>query len=321
MKNKLLISYILLLALGTSYGNTFVIKTEKKKKESILKKIASSITFDYFVQYMGPSLNQDAYQEGATYNRFKGGRDGNSGARLDTTGSTQIFQSFRLGYKLPKNMILSYNITYQDEVHENIDFEFTNGNKGKRSYGRSFNNHRVALWTPSLFNNRSINLSLTSFYERPTTQGSQDENRQFGLGLQPVLAIKSSIPGLYHGFRASYERNFFENDETESFPQWCIQSGNCQGISKTKKQVALMSVGAYLNYSINDVIGFISNIELDWTQIGEDRDLSNNLDNVGNIGLNFRASKNISFGTGVNFSLEDPSAEKSALFGNMSISL
>jgi hypothetical protein len=320
IKTKLIVTFLLFNSLSAA---ATVNKLQRSEKSSLLKKTLSSFVFNYFVQYNGPSLDP-SYQEGATYNRFDGGRDLNDGSRYDTTGSTQIFQSFRLGYKLPKNMILSYGITYQDNVNKDINYKYSDGSSSPtpRNYGRSFNNHRIALWTPSLYDSQFINFSLSSFYELPTTVASQEEDRLYGLGLQPTLVIKSNIAGLNHGFRASFERNFFKDDERTSDQQWCQKPGfTCDGVDQNKKTVSLITLASYLNYRFTDKLEFTSSVEFDWAEVGTDRDLGNNLDNVGNIGINIYAARNLSFGVGLIFSLDDLSTNKTAQILNMNISI
>jgi len=153
--------FISILTANSAYAQLKSSLTYSPKKLEI--KNTTNFRFNYFAQYTGPSLSGD-YQSGATYNRFDGGRS-TTGKRYDTTGSEQLFQSFKLGYQLPKNMIISYGITYQDNLKKGIKY---NEGASERNYGRSFNNHRISLWIPNILSGSKASLSTNIFFERPT---------------------------------------------------------------------------------------------------------------------------------------------------------
>jgi len=301
---------------------------QKKEKPSLLKETISKFVFNYYVQYIGPSLS-DRYQEGATYNRFNGGTD-TKGERLDATGSTQVFQSFKLGYKLPKNLILSYGLTYQDNLNEDVSYRFNGGGQGVRPYGRSFNNHRVSLWIPGVYSNNSVSLSLNTFIERPTSESSIDSEMHYGLGLQPSLTIYSKVPGLFHGITAGIQRDYYKENETKAFhPNWCKQPGfTCNGVDKipgTKRTTLFAVVGGYVNYMVGDKTTLKSSIEFDWSQTGNDvkstEKFGSNLDDVGNLSVAYRIMQQVTVAAGVNFALEEASVDKTSIFGSLDITL
>jgi hypothetical protein len=301
---------------------------QPKEKPSLLKETISKFVFNYYVQYIGPSLS-DRYQEGATYNRFNGGTDTN-GERLDATGSTQVFQSFKLGYKLPKNLILSYGLTYQDNLNEDVSYRFNGGGQGVRPYGRSFNNHRVSLWIPGVYSNNSASLSINTFVERPTTEGSINSDMRYGLGIQPTLTIYSKVPGLFHGINASVQRDYYKENETSAVhPDWCKQPGfTCNGVDKipgAKRTTLFATVGGYLQYMVADKTTLKSSIEFDWSQAGDDvkstERFGNNLDDVGSLSVAYRIMRQVAVEAGVNFALEDASVDKTSIFGSLDITL
>ncbi len=329
LKMTFLFAVLFSLSLSANVNISLLNSTvEKDESFSTLKKVASNFSFNYFVQYVGRSLS-NKYQDGATYNRFDGGTTDN-GERLDATGSTQVFQSFKLGYRLPRNMVLSYGLTYQDNLNENINFKFNGGGQGQRQYGRSFNNHRVSLWIPSVYTNNSISLSFNTFVERPTTEGSQNAEMQYGLGIQPSLTIFSSVPGLFHGIRASVQRDYYNKNETSAFhPDWCKEPGfTCEGVDKIpgiKRTTLFAAIGGYLNYMITDNTTLKSSIEFDWSQTGDDVNsldrFSNNLDDVASLSVAYNIMKQITVESGVNFAVENVSIDKTAIFGSLNISI
>lgn len=304
--------------------------TYKAKKKSAVEKVLSQFSFNYFTQYSGPSLS-DSYSGGATYNRFDGGTS-DDGKRYDTTGSTQLYQSFTLGYKLPKNMLISYGVTYQDNLNKDVEFQSAYGDTYTRDNGRSFNNHRIALWMPSIVTGSKASLSSSLFYEIPTTDGAKDTDMKYGVGIQPTLAIFSNIRGLQHGLTASFEKYVYPDNEftTSTMPSWCSEPGyTCDGvlpnINTTKRQGTKVNLGGYLNYSISDKVILKSSVEFDYDQTGDDvgslKTFGNNMDNIGNLGASYSVRRGVTVSGGVNFSLEEASAKKSALFGSLNLSI
>ena len=49
-------------------------RIETKPSKPAFRKYTEKLSFNYFAQFLGPSLSSD-YQPGATYNRFKTGQD------------------------------------------------------------------------------------------------------------------------------------------------------------------------------------------------------------------------------------------------------
>ena len=324
------------------------------QKTSTIERVLKNFTFNYFAQYTGRSLSEN-YQTGATYNRFAGGTS-EDGQRLDTTSSTQIFHSLSLGFKLPKNMVLSYGISYQDNLNKNVEYTLLDGSKDSRRYGRSFNNHRVSLWIPQIIQGNKASLSSSVFYERPTYKVTRnmyetakdqetftrviaesnteyDMNYQYGLGVQPTVSVYSSIAGLYHGFTASYERYFYPdyNATRSKTALWCeiwkdcIKSASTTTSSTYNLQGTMANVGAYLNYALTNRMMLKSSVQFDWNQVGDQvgsvSQWGNGLDNVGNLGASYFVKNGFFLEAGVNFALEDASIDKTAVFGSLSLSI
>lgn len=325
-------------------------------KKSSTEKVLSNFGFNYFTKYTGRSLSDD-YANGATYNRFDGGTSEN-GKKYDATGSTQIYQSFTLKYNLPKNMQVSYGVTYQDNLTKNVEYKQLGGNSAERSNGRSFNNHRISLWMPRIIQGSKASLSSSLYYELPTNKVTRtgdtnniygsapgeiidskaeeyDMEFQYGIGIQPTLSIHSNIPGLHHGLTASYERYVYP-DYTKSItevPYWCRKIGkSCNRSEVTNKeynynlQGAKANIGAYMNYAVAGTkLTLKSSVEFDWDQVGKQVGTTdkwgNNMDNIGNLGTSYSIKSGVNLEAGVNFSLEEASLEKTSVFGSLSLSI
>ncbi len=322
------------------------------KKKSGFKKVLSNFKLSYYAMYTGASLGGD-YKSGSTYNRFDGGTS-QDGKRYDATGSTQLYQSFKVGYKLPKNMAVSYGVTFQRNLTDDVEYEQVGGNKATRDNGTSYNNHRISLWVPSVLTGKRASLSFNFFYELPTEKSTNTINEsaystkqlnqviaqdstevdmeyKYGIGIQPTLAIYSNVKGLFHGFRASYERYVFPEyvKEYEKLPFWCQRANNCNGIQKDKytyqAQGTKMSFGAYANYLLTDKLTLKSSVEFDWDQVGDQvgtlNEWGNNMDNIGNLSTAYKVNKYMGVEAGVNFSLEEAGLDKTAIFGSLSLSI
>jgi len=76
---------------------------------------------------------------------------------------------------------------------------------------------------------------------------------------------------------------------------------------------------------INDLITFKSSVQFDWNQVGDQvgtlNEFGNNLDNIGNLGLSFSLNKNMTFASGVNFSLEEASLNRTAIISSLNITI
>ncbi len=285
-------------------------------KELLRDAVPSNITFNYYAKYLGPGVSGNL-QQGATYNRFSTGQSWD-GSEQDFRSSEQIYQSFRLGYKLPRDMIVSYGVTYQDNIRKGIQSD-----DGERSYGRSFNNHRVALWVPNIYDNGSVYLGSSFFTELPTTQSSRDKDMQYGLGIQPTLGFYSGVAGLSYGVGASLERVFYPDNEF--MPSWCKQPGySCKGVMTTKRQVLTASITPFMNYSLNDQWTLSSTLSFDWDQDGdqaETLEFGNNMNDAWTVGASYLVLENLNISAGIEGSLTVPHIDRTAMFASMGISI
>lgn len=313
----------------------------ESKTSTFLKKFRKATTnvkFNYFAQYTGRSLSNN-YQDGATYNRFGGGRSP-EGKRRDATGSTELFQAISFGYKFKNNMVLSYGMTFQDNLTDNVQFEGDYGQTLTRSNGRSFNNNRINLWIPGIYSNKNVALTATVFYELPTTHFAKEAEMEYGYGIQPTLTIFSSTPGLFHGITASYERFVYSDYEFYTYrtgnvnpdgTPWINPDGSpmapiqIRNPNPVKRRGMIGLLGGYLNYVLSDSFTLKTSIQFDYdqqgNQVGTLNEFGNNLDNIGNIGLGYNVAKGVNLQGGVTFAIEEPEIDKTAIFGSLNLSL
>lgn len=296
-----------------------------ERPEDKFKQAFSNFTFNYFVKYLGPSLSPDM-QDGSTFNRFKTGQDW-KGDDTDFTGSEQTFQSFKLGYRLPKGMIVGYGVTFQDDLNEGIQYTSTNldGSKNTqiREDGRSYNNHRVSLWIPGVYSNNVFFTGTTVYYELPTTDISKQNEMLYGFGVQPSLGFYSNTPGLFYGIRGSLERDVYKDHQY--LPDWCKKSGStCAGVAPTKHQTVRASVSPYLNYQLTDKVLLKSGLTFDWDQDGDQAgtvEFNKNMDDIGNIGAMYLFNNNLNVAAGVEASITNPDIDRTAVYGSLGINI
>lgn len=321
---KFLIVLSLLLS-GTSFAqvnndNLDISNSITSQFSPKLKKLRDIVSFSYGVQYLGPSLS-DNYQDGATYNRFNTGQDW-QGVDTDPTGSNQIYHSFSLGFQVHKRLKLSYSMTFQEELNNNIKYNIYNKDgsvwaQDTRETGVSHNNHRINAFFNNIYGNSYIFLMTNVFYEIPTTKGSRDSDMLYGLGIQPVVIIYSKIPGLYHGVRGSIERDYYKRQE---------YTYDCGGFECTQvNQTLRASLTGYIGYNTSDRTNWNLELKFDWDQDGDQVDsgveFNPNMDDVVEIGPNYTFSKNVFGKLRLQYAINDPKPENSAFIGSLTLSI
>lgn len=326
MRKKLFSSLLLVYALSVMANNESIeldVTTNSKVRSKISKRDwRDSITFSYGLQYLGPSLGH-SYQNGATYNRFNTGQDFKNDD-LDPTGSYQIYQSFALGYKLSKAWKLTWSYTFQENLRDNIRYKVFNKDGSifavnKRVSGVSYNNQRINFFSNNLFSNNYFFVMSNFFYEMPTTDISRDNDMLYGLGLQPMIGIYSRIPYIYHGIKASIQRDYYRRQE---FSYHC---GNMTCL--TKQQTLRTNITAYIGYNVTDKLLFQSDFIFDWDKDGNEAEWSQlhhfnrNMDDVLEFGPRYYPGNNMSFGAALQYSLNKLSSDASALLFNFGVYL
>ena len=185
-------------------------------EQTTLEKVRENILFNYYVQLLGPSLSSD-YQNGATFNRFETGQD-YKGDNQDYIASQQLYQSFKLGYKIAPLWVLSYSLTFQEDLNKNIRYRLYNKDgtvwkEDTRAQGTSYNNQQVSLFRSNIITNATYFISSSFLVEIPTTKSSIDSKMQYGLAIAPTLGFYSSNPRLAYGIGSYLQRDFYKKNE------------------------------------------------------------------------------------------------------------
>lgn len=284
------------------------------------KQLTQLISFNYYAKYLGPSLS-GSMPQGSTYNRFSTGQDWKDD-KGDHTNSHQIFHALSVGIKLPRYMALQYQMSFQDNLNDNIPYQSKNFDGTYSTYtrekGRSQNNDRISLWVPNIHSNNHFFISSSFFYEMPSSEGSQESQLQYGVGIQPTLGFYSPISWLYYGVSASLER--YQYPDNQFVPVWCRVDCH-KNSNQVRRQKAIYSLSPYMGVIINDKLSLRSSLVFDWDQYGDSNRLRENLDDIFSLGLNYSLHSKLSVGAGIEGSLETPSPGKSALFANLLISI
>jgi hypothetical protein len=139
----------------------------------------------------------------------------------------------------------------------------------------------------------------------------------YGLGIQPVIGIYSKVTGLYHGIKASLERDYYKRQE---------YTYNCGGYTcSTSNQTLRASVTGYIGYNVSDKVNWNAELTYDWDQDGDQVDnhiiYNNNMDNILEVGPNYRVNNNLTIGGRFQQAINRPSIEKSAILGKLNLSI
>lgn len=290
-------------------------------KKPTFRKYTERLNFNYFAQYLGPSLSSD-YQTGATYNRFKTGQD-YKGDQLDATASHQMFHSITLGYQLAKDYNLSFGYTFQDDLNSDIKYRSKNEDGSYSEFirlkGVSDNNKRMNLFVSNIYSNKYFTINANNFFEFASTFNSEGNDMDYGLGFQPSINFNTGIRGFYTGVTSSIQRNYFKQQE---FFQKC---GDADCKYPTRYQTLLAEVGAYANYSLSDYIMLRSSIAFDWDQRGNQvetfSEFNKNMDDVGRIGIDVNIDYGVTAGTFLEFALENAALDRSAIGATLNVNL
>jgi hypothetical protein len=281
-------------------------------------KVGEALSFNYHVQYNGPSLDESNYQRGATYNRAETGQD-YKGEEFDSTGSYQMYHALTIGYQINKNYKVFYGYTFQENLYSDVKFEYKNDDgstgQGTKAKGPTDNNKRLGLNMFNVIDNSYINFSPTVFYELPSTYGSESSDMLYGIGIQPSLTIKNNTPGLTYGIGGEFQRNYFKKNETHTagfkYP--------------TRNQTFLAQIAPFLNYKMGEVTTFKSSLMFDWDQKGDqvnsNDEWNDNMHNVGRVGFDFYLGYGITTGSFIEFATEEASLNKTMIGANLNMSL
>lgn len=301
MKITILLALFSISSVYANYANTN--KMSIGVNTNKFKKFVSNFNFNYFTSYTGPSIGGN-YKSDETFNRFDGGRDGED-RELDNNGSTQLYQSFKLGYTFKNRMNLSYGVTMQDNIKKDVQYNSTYGGTANRSNGRSYNGHRVALFVPSVASFSFGWLSTTLFYQMPVAS-ERGNGTLHGYGIQPSLGFVSNIPGLSYGVASTFERVVGTNE------------------TKTNFQGVKLSVAPFINYQLTERFTFKNSFDFDWDQKGSQigtNDYGRNMHDIGKVGLGSKIVNKVFLDIYLNYSVSQMSSKNTALGASLDISI
>lgn len=300
-------SLLCLLLTSLAFSSDIEIKSNTNENLQNRKTILSNFNFNYFTKYTGKSLS-GRYNSGATFNRFSGGQN-SDGKDYDSTGSYELYQSFRLGYRFENNWNLSFTKTFQENLTDDVEYKTTWGSEDTRSNGRSYNPPRISFHIPSIKNFDFGWLSFATYYEFATAAGRAN-GQKYGYGIGTTLGIYSYIPGLIHGININLEKTKFSRTYT-----------NWQGIKVpvSNEQHTRFLLNPYLNYSFNDRFTAKFSFDLDWDQKGNN--VTNNMHDVGFIGLGTKLIKNVFLDIFVAYSITKFESKNTSTGASLDISI
>jgi hypothetical protein len=323
---KVLLPLLLISSLSTNLLAAKNVSQVSHAVKKNLKTFGNKFNFQYGVQLIGPSLSSST-QDGSTYNRFKTGQDYKNDS-YSGVASHQLYHSTKLGYRLNKKYSLSYTYTFQEDLNSGIKYkeldDFGSEVEKERTKGVSDNNKRFNLDVFGIVDNKSMYLNSTFFYELPSTAGSEQEDMTYGIGINSVIGFYNNNPSLAVGLSTSLKRYYFKKQEY--FYKYKNNDGTyTTNKFATKYQTLKASFEPYLNYTLNDVVTLTSQVKFDWDQKGNEVDsnevYNNNMDDVAELGAIYNIDFGIQASSKIQFVMDDPTAEKTALLLGLNITV
>lgn len=266
------------------------------------KEVLSDFSFNYFLNYTGASPAGN-YKNGATFNRFSGGYA--NGEALDSTGSTEIFQSFTLGYTFKNSMTLSYGVTMQESLTDDVKYDTGLGFEGTRSNGVSYNGHRTSLFIPTIASFSFGWISSSIFYQTPVAS-ERNNGTIYVAGLQPSISFFSSIPGLRYRINTNVERLVIRDEK----------QNNSQGLR--------INIMPQISYQLTERFTLKKSFDFDWDQKGDQLGTTNfgkNMDDIGIIGIGANVIHKTFVDLYMTYSLSRLDKQNTALGASLNISI
>lgn len=300
MRITLLLVLLSISSVYANYANTN--KMTVGVNTSKFKEVISNFSFNYFLNYTGASPMGN-YKNGATFNRFSGGHA--NGQALDSTGSTEIFQSFTLGYTFKNKMTLSYGVTMQESLTDDVKYDTGLGFEGTRNNGVSYNGHRTSLFIPTIASFSFGWMSTSIFYQTPVAS-ERNNGTIYVAGVQPSISFFSSIPGLRYRINTNVERLVIKDEK----------QNNSQGLR--------MNIMPQISYQLNERFTLKKSFDFDWDQKGEQigtTHFGKNMDDIGIIGIGAKVVHKTFVDLYMTYSLSRLDKQNTALGASLNISI
>lgn len=317
---KKILAFSLLIATHSLYADSYQTIEISAETRNRVKETLKNIKFNYFAKYLGPSLGS-GYDKGQTFDRFNSGQN-YTGGNNEPRGANEIYQSFRLGYQFKDFSVLSYGVTFQQDLHEAQGKAYDKNKQqiqtNQYRKGYSDNNHRISYWRP-LYSNKTFFVSASLYYEIPTTKSSKANNMQFGTGVQPTIGFYTSNPNIMTGMNFSLERDFYRDNEIDVY----FDNG-AKSDFPTRYQTARFAFSPYFNYALTDKTTLKSSLVFDWDQKGNEAGsmtFNSNMVDIMVLGAGHRFTKNLAADIFVEAALEEMSLNRSAVGASLTLSL
>lgn len=221
----------------------------KMPQKSGLSKLLEDFSLSYYHQFLGPTVGGPS---GQTYNIYQ------EGINQPGTGQApmQSFQSFNLRYQINDDWAVGTTLAFANGYTEEVTFEDGRKNTGETE----FFNARAYVALPAL--KTPIGSFFTTLaYEAPTSNISKADGMTWGYFISETFALNMPSMKWSAGINGSYYRINYR-DNLKRTP----------GFRPVQLQTAIINVGPYLNYRINDSWQLGSTVVFDWDQKGVQTD-------------------------------------------------
>lgn len=223
-------------------GNSLTMKMPQK---SGIAKIMENFSLSYYHQFLGPTVSGPS---GQTYNVYQ------EGINKPGTGQAPIqsFQSMNLRYQINDDWAVGSTLALANGYTDDV----VQPDGAVNSSETVFFNARAYVSLPSL--RTPIGTFFTTVaVEAPTSNISKEDDMTFGYFISESFALNLPNSNWMAGINGSYYRIHYKND-VKIVP----------GQAPIQLQTAIINVGPYLNYRINDSFQLGSTVVFDWDQKG-----------------------------------------------------
>lgn len=223
-------------------GNSLQMKMPQK---SGIAKMLENFSLSYYHQFLGPTISGPS---GQTYNVYQ------EGINQQGTGQAPIqsFQSMNLRYQFNPDWAIGATLALSNAYTD--DVVTTSGSTNRAQ--TEFFNARAYVSLPSLRTPIGTFFTTVAF-EAPTSNISKEDDMTYGYFISESFALNLPNSSWMAGINGSYYRLHYKND-VKIIP----------GQTPIQLQTAIINVGPYLNYRINDSFQVGSTVVFDWDQKG-----------------------------------------------------